>query len=217
MGLTFYYLSGSPFAWKVWLALEHKAIAHERVTLSAERGELKRPEFLRINPRAKAPAIVHDGFVLYESSAIVDYLDDAFGGAPLWPDDARARAVARRIAGEANDYVYPSVRRLVVELLMTRNAPPNEATIAEARASLSLELGRAAEALSGRFAAGDSPTIADYTLYPLVAILVRRLHVKHPARELAALVPEELVRWMRSVESLPHFDATFPPHWERSR
>jgi glutathione S-transferase len=74
MALTFYYGSGSPFAWKVWLALEHKGIPYEFRLLSFDRGDTKTPEFQAVNPRAKVPAIVDDGFALRESAVIVEYL-----------------------------------------------------------------------------------------------------------------------------------------------
>lgn len=59
-------------------------------------------------------------FIRYESATIVEYLEDKYpaAGAPLWPKDCNARALARRIAAEASGYVYPHVRTLVVELLM---------------------------------------------------------------------------------------------------
>jgi len=51
MAIRFYYLSASPFGWKVWLALERKRIDYEMVLLSADAGDLKPPGFLAINPR----------------------------------------------------------------------------------------------------------------------------------------------------------------------
>ena len=66
MALTFYFGSGSPFAWKVWLALEHKGIAYTPKRLSFDADETRKPEFLAINPRGRVPTIVDDGFALYE-------------------------------------------------------------------------------------------------------------------------------------------------------
>lgn len=62
MALTFYYGSGSPFAWRVWLALEHKRIACELKTMSFSAGDLKTPQYRAINPRGKVPSIMDDGF-----------------------------------------------------------------------------------------------------------------------------------------------------------
>src|SRR5258708_37671645 len=74
MALAFYYASGSPYAWRVWLALEHKGIPYERKTLSFDAGGLKTSEFAALNPRRKAPVIGVEGFALYESGPIVEYL-----------------------------------------------------------------------------------------------------------------------------------------------
>src|SRR5229473_6821470 len=82
MALAFYYASGSPYAWRVWLALEHKGIPYEMKTLSFDAGDLRKPEFLKLNPRHRVPVIVDDGFVLYESAAIVEYLEDREPGEP---------------------------------------------------------------------------------------------------------------------------------------
>ena len=64
MALTFYYGSGSPYAWKVWLVLEHKNIPYEFRLLSFDKEETKAPSFLAVNPRGQVPTIVDDGFAL---------------------------------------------------------------------------------------------------------------------------------------------------------
>src|SRR4029078_485755 len=107
MSLVLYYGSGSPYAWRVQLALEHKAVPYERKVLSFSAGDTRKPEFIALNPRHRVPTIVHDDFVLYESNAIVEYLDEAFPatGAPLFPGDARTRARVRRRMLEACNHV----------------------------------------------------------------------------------------------------------------
>ena len=99
MPLMFYYGSGSPYAWRVWLALEHKGIAYEQRVMSFSVGDLRKPEFLAINRRGRVPAIDDDGFALFESVAIVEYLDEKYGGPRLFPGDARSRALVRRLNG----------------------------------------------------------------------------------------------------------------------
>src|SRR4030081_41494 len=102
MSLTLYYGSGSPYAWRVQLALEHKALPYERKVLSFSAGDTRKPEFLALNPRHRVPVLVDGDFVLYESHAIVEDLDGAFptAGARLFPGDARTRALARRLISE---------------------------------------------------------------------------------------------------------------------
>ena len=53
MAVDFYYASGSPYAWRVWLALEHKGAAYKRTTLSFDAGDLKTPEFARAQSAAE--------------------------------------------------------------------------------------------------------------------------------------------------------------------
>src|SRR6266704_6026625 len=120
MALAFYYASGSPYAWRVWLALEHKGIPYERKTLSFDAGDLKRPEFVALNPRRKVPVIVDEGFALYESGAIVEYLEDKRPGEPrLFSADLRQRALQRRMVREADQYFAAPMERLVEAVLFT--------------------------------------------------------------------------------------------------
>lgn len=214
MSLTFYYLSGSPFSWKVWLALEHLQIPYEQKILSADAGDLKRADFLHINPRGKVPAIVDRGFALWESAAIIEYLAEAYppSGQSLWPADINQRAIARRIAAEADGYIYPAVRKLVVELLMRRDGQPDLAAIAESKATLAKEFDRLEQQLPQKFLAGDEPSAADFTLYPLIAILLR-VDAKAPAYELAHVIGQNVRSWRSRVEQLPYFSKTIPPHW----
>ena len=111
MSLVLYYGSGSPFAWRAQLALEHKALPYELKVLSFSAGDTRKPEFLALNPRHRVPVLVDGDFVLYESNAIVEYLDEAYPatGAPLFPGDTRTRALTRRMICEADNYFDKAV------------------------------------------------------------------------------------------------------------
>ena len=122
MSINFYYGSGSPFAWRVHLALEHKALPYERTILSFANGDTRKPEFLALNPRHRVPTIVDGDFVLYESNAIVEYLDEAYPGrgAPLFPGDARRRALTRRLIMEVDDYFDKAIDPVVDEVIVKK-------------------------------------------------------------------------------------------------
>ncbi len=97
MALTFYNASGSPYGWRVWLALEHKGLPYELKMLSFDKGDLKTPEFRALNPRGRVPVIVDDGFALFESAAIVEFLEDKQPGDPrLFSATLRERALQRQ-------------------------------------------------------------------------------------------------------------------------
>lgn len=217
MALAFYYLSGSPFSWKVWLSLERKAIDYDLRILSADAGDLKNPAFLAVNPRGRVPAIVDRGFALHESSAIVEYLEDEFpnSGAPLWPADPMARAKARRAAIEGDAFLYPHVRKLVVELIMRKDGTADEVAVEQALTSVANELERLDHVAIGDFLAGREPSAADFALYPFHAIL-DRVSRSAPQRRIDEIVPKGLRRWMARIEALPYFASTLPPHWKNS-
>ena len=101
MALTLYYGSGSPYAWKVWLALEHKQLPYELRTLSFDSRENRAPEYLGLNPRGKVPTLVDGDFALWESTVILEYLEDRYPARPLLPADPQTRAIARRGIAEA--------------------------------------------------------------------------------------------------------------------
>ena len=62
--IIFYFGSGSPYAWKVWLALEHKKLPYEAKRMSFDGGDLKTAEFTAINPRQQVPALMDNGFAM---------------------------------------------------------------------------------------------------------------------------------------------------------
>ena len=214
MTITFHYLSGSPFSWKVWLALEHKGLAYTLHMLKADAGDLKTPEYLALSPHGKAPAIEIDGFALYESSAIVEFLEDSFPdhGPSLWPSDPKQRAIARRLAAEVDAYLYPAVRRCVEQLLLRKEGSPDEVAIAQSRLLISSALALFDAALVGSFLMGEQQSAADFALYPITSMLLR-LDLRHPQRDFTALLPQRLGLWRSRVEALPYFERTLPPHW----
>src|SRR3954471_4852627 len=115
MSLILYYGSGSPYAWRAQLALEHKALPYELKVLSFSAGDTRKPEFVALNPRHQVPVLVDGDFTLYESSAIVEYLDEAYPatGARLFPGDVRTRAVIRRLILEIDNYVAKTTETLI--------------------------------------------------------------------------------------------------------
>jgi glutathione S-transferase len=214
LALTFYYGSGSPYAWRVWLALEHKAIPHERRVLSFSEGDLKKPEYLAINPRGKVPAIVDGDLRLYESAAILEYLEDAYPdyGKRLFPGSVRDRALVRRLVCEAENYFVPAMNRLAQRVLFTKPEEWDPARIAAARDEAAAELERRAQALHGDYLAGPL-SAADFTLYPMIALALR-CETRKPDLGLRERIPARIDAWMQGVEILPFFPKTWPAHWK---
>jgi glutathione S-transferase len=215
MALDFYHGHGSPYGWRVWLALEHAGIPYNLKILSFAAGDTRKPEFVAINPRHKVPTIVDDGHVLWESGAILEYLDERFKpDARLFPGDARERARIRRLAREAESYLdLEGIDPITDELFSKGEAAPDMERVEKARGRVREELEYFAKELRGDYLAGAHVTAADIVLYPLVGY-VKRITVRKPETRLAELIPAALAAWAKRIESLPYFDKTFPPHWK---
>ena len=217
MALTLHTLSGSPFGWKVQLALKHLTVPHELALLSPDRGDTRQPCFLALNPHGKLPVIVDGDLVLYESDVIVEYLEDAYRkSAPsLWPAGTAGRALARRIAAEVSAYLYPPVRMLVSRWVSRPEPELGRPELEQVKQAIARFLEAFANVTPDAFVASDRPGAADYAMYPFVALL-RRLDSRRPGEALTALIPAPLLRWARRVEALPYFERTYPPHWRSS-
>ena len=82
----------STFARRVKIALLEKNIPHEEVFVDLAKRQQKTPAYLALNPYARVPTLEEDGFVLYESSAILMYLEDEHPEPALVPAGAKGRA-----------------------------------------------------------------------------------------------------------------------------
>ncbi len=211
--LAFYYASGSPYAWRVWLALEYKGIPYDLRTMSFDAGDLKKPEFCALTPRQKVPVIVDDGFALYESAAIVEYLADKWPGEPLlFSADLRQRALQRRMVREADEYFAAAMEELVEAVLSTPREQWSEDRIAGACAGVRKELAMWETAIAGEYLTGTL-SVADFTLYPQVALALR-IAARKPGLMVADLIGPRMTAWTQRMQALPVTRKTWPPHWK---
>lgn len=211
MAVTLYYMSGSPYAWRVWLALAHKGVEVTLRTMSYDAGDFQTPEFLALTPRRRVPVLLDDGFVLYESAAILEYVEERWPHPPLFSADLRRRAIERRLIREADQYFAERMERLVEAVLFTAEAEREPARIAAICADLKAEYAYWETAIAGDYLSG-ALSAADFALYPLTALVARM------ASRNAALIPADLAgpavaAWMRRMQALPIVQATWPPHW----
>jgi glutathione S-transferase len=216
LALTLYYGSGSPYAWRAQLALEHKALPYELKVLSFSAGDTRKPEFVALNPRHQVPVLVDGDFTLYESNAIVEYIDEAYPGrgAPLFPGDAKTRALSRRMILEVDNYYSVASDKLLDQALWKKPEERDQKLIAESRKEVIDELGKFGGAMRGDYLAGPL-SAADFALYPMVAFL-KRAQLKLPDLDADGMLPPPIAAWKARIEALPFFDKTIPPHWKAS-
>lgn len=212
MALTLYYGSGSPFAWRVWLALEYKALSYDLQVLSFDRKEHKTPDYLALNPRGEVPVLVDDGFALYESNAIVEYIDERWPEGPaLFPGNTAERAIQRRMIREIDNHFVEAVEHLVLPL-MKPDMPDAAERSAQGIAELRTEYAHWEKALTGDWFGGAAPSAVDLTLYPSAAML-GRIESRKPGTVPAGLAGPKMAAWQARMRALPIVEKTWPPHW----
>jgi glutathione S-transferase len=98
----------SPYAFSSFVALEEKQLPYEVQELALHRAENRAPDYARRSLTARIPMLRHGDFFLSESSAIAEYLDEQFPGAPrLLPADPRQRARARQVMAWVRSDLMP--------------------------------------------------------------------------------------------------------------
>ncbi len=210
--LTFYYASGSPFAWRVWLALEHKGLAYEGRLLSFDQGDLQQPDFAALNPRRRVPVLVEGDFSLRESTVIVEYLDEKYPDRPrLFATDPQSRARQRLLIREADNYIQPVLEEFG-EAIFTPAEQRKPGQLGDCVARLNDELAIWERSLAGDYVTGEVSAV-DFTLYPQLA-LIERLARRLPAGAARPETGPRLQGWMKRLQALDIVRKTWPPHWK---
>jgi glutathione S-transferase len=167
-----YGLARSVYTRIVRLALEEKGVRYtlEEVEIFGPAGVPA--EHLARQPFGRIPAFAHDGFVLYETDAITRYIDEAFAGPPLQPQELRARARMNQVIAIIDSYAYrPMIWGVFAARIVApeEGIAPNEMLVAESL-TRSRTCCRALEELLGasRCFAGDAITLADLHALPIL-------------------------------------------------
>ena len=216
MAIDFYHGHGSPYSWRVWLALEAKGIPYDVKIMSFQAGDTRKPEFIAINLRHTVPTIVDEGYALWESMAILEYLDERFTqGVKLYPGDAKARARIRRLVREAEEHLgVEAIDPITDEYFGKKGEAPDAEKVEAAKARLKEELDYFAKELHGAYFGGDAVNALDLVIYPWIGGYVKRITFRKPEIKLSELVPAPLAEWCARIEALPYFEKTFPVHWK---
>jgi glutathione S-transferase len=203
MSLQLFVFPPSPRAFKVLLAARLFGIDYELRLVDLTKGQQREPSFLAFNPNGRMPVLDDDGFVLWESNAIVEYLAAKTGGAWL-PEDTRDRlALTKWLYWESNHW-DPACSILVFEKLVKPFFGLGETSEAEVARGETM-FHRLAGVLNGelekhRYIAGNALTIADLSIGAALSVAGR---VNYPLENYRAIQ-----RWHADLEALPAWRKT---------
>ncbi|RYH04088.1 glutathione S-transferase family protein [Salipiger sp. IMCC34102] len=168
-----YHYPLSPFSRKVRLSLGEKRI---EVELVQERYWEKDPEFLRRNPAGKVPVLKMGKRMMSESTAICEYLEDAYPDPPLLPRDAAAAYEARRLVGWFDDTFYREcTQKLLGERVFRKvmgTGYPDSSNVKAGSRAMRVHLDYMGELLeTRRWLAGNEMTLADFAAAAQISCL----------------------------------------------
>ncbi|MDX8527672.1 glutathione S-transferase family protein [Mesorhizobium sp. MSK_1335] len=155
------------------MALEEKGVGYEPVPLDIFAADGIPAWYLEHHPFGRIPAFEHDGFRLFETSAIARYVDEAFDGPALQPEDARGRARMSQIIGMLDAYGY---RAMVWDVAVERleKEQPDEKLIASGLSQAETVLKVLTSLKSkGPWLLGEQLTLADLHAAPIIAYFVK--------------------------------------------
>jgi maleylacetoacetate isomerase len=168
--MKFFSFWRSQASFRVRIALNLKKRPTEVVFVDLDANAHHTDEFQSVNPQMALPALVEDdGSTLFQSLAIIEYLEETHPTPPLLPKDARGRARVRGlsliVACEGHPPLVPRIRRYLDRELNLRESQQTEWRrhwTLETLTALEKHLARDKE--TGRFCHGDTPTLADICL-----------------------------------------------------
>ncbi len=218
LAIELYWGSGSPYSWRVLLALEYKRLSYDSRVLQFSKQEHKSPALLRMNPRGRVPVLKDGDFVVFESLACLLYLDRKYPEPPLFGTSAEEAATIMRVICEyqayAEQYVTQIVSAVFLDTLDEQAEAVTRATHIVASEARTIE-GRLSKS---EWLVGDRASAADLVVFPGIMLLLRAME-KREAGELRsrflpmAVTYPAIARWIERVEQLPGYDRTYPPHW----
>jgi glutathione S-transferase len=163
--LKLYDFKSSPNCQRVKVVLEEKKIPYETVNVDLRAGEQKTPDYLKINPYGKVPAIADGDTVLYESCVINEYLDEKYPAPRLMPSDPAARAKTRNLIDFGLTQMDSAYTKLRMELTKDEK-DRNPETISAAKEDIKKRLQRLEQELGDKqYLMGDF-SLVDADLIP---------------------------------------------------
>ena len=157
---------------KVRIALLEKGLEFERVNVDLTKREQKNPEYLKINPFGQIPALDDEGFIIYDSTVINEYLEDEYPYPPLMPKDSEGRVRARLLEDLRDSHFNPYFVHIIHEMRKPEGERDAQ-RIDSARAEITKCFDRIEKELQGKEYLTGPFTLADVAFMSNIELLDR--------------------------------------------
>ena len=191
----------SLFTAKVRIALAEKGLTYDRIEVGwslKDRYQPHHPDVDALNPKGQVPVLVDEETVLYDSTLILEYLEDRFPEPALYPSEPRAKARCRQLEGWADETLFVPIWDLIEEAVYPASdeAGGDSARLEAAKATLSTHHAELDKQLSGQDWLCDSFSVADITAMVFVSAAATMGGAPDPGLA-------HLARWMERCSSRP--------------
>ncbi|MGO1743585.1 MAG: maleylacetoacetate isomerase [Psychrobacter sp.] len=164
----------SSTSYRTRIAMNLKGLDYDNITVNLAQDKQLETEFKAINPQGLVPVLQADDLLLYQSPAILEWLEEVYPESPLLPKDAAGRVQVRAISAMIGCDIHPINNRRILQYLRNELSVDEEKVMDWCNRWMSegftaLEKRLAQDKTRGKFCYGDSPTFADCYLIPQVS------------------------------------------------
>jgi glutathione S-transferase len=186
---------------KVRIALLEKGLEFQRINVDLSKREQKNPEYLKIHPFGQIPALDDEGFIIYDSTVINEYLEDEYPYPPLMPKDSEGRARARLMEDFRDAHFNPYFVHLIYEMRKPEGERDAQ-RIDSARAAITQAFERIETELNGNEYLAGPFSLADIAFMSNLELL-DRFAIPVDASKFA-----KTVAWIARLKARPSFAAS---------
>jgi glutathione S-transferase/maleylpyruvate isomerase len=218
MAYELYWISGSPYAWRVQLAFEIKGLSYESYRLNAAEGEHKSDAYLALNPRGKVPTLRDGDTIIRESTAILAYIEAKHPAPPLFGTTAEETAAIWQMVGELDGFLQQPGQSMIRPIFFGQ-LPEKAEFVKEQAVGVRAELANVEKQLAGKdYLTGAEITAADIVLLPAIQGILRGAAKEDAAALDLRILPLSetypgIADWVARMEKIPGYGNAFPPHW----
>jgi glutathione S-transferase len=199
--IKLYHFPQSTNSRKVRIVLIEKGLEFERILVDLGKKEQKAPEYLKIHPYGQVPALDDDGFIVYDSTIINEYLEDEYPYPALLPADSEGKARARMLEDLRDNFFNPYFVEIIHEIRFKPEDQRDLKLIDHAKGEITKCFDRIEKELEGQEHLAGTFSIADIAFMPNFDLLER---FKIPVNSRY----QRMTAWINRLKARPSYAAS---------
>jgi glutathione S-transferase len=185
---------------KVRIALIEKGLEFERVNVDLTKREQKNPDYLKLHPFGQIPTLDDEGFIIYDSTIINEYLEDEYPYPPLMPKDSEGRARARLMEDFRDNHFNAYFVHIIQEIRKPEGERDSQ-RMDNAKAEIAKAFDRIERELEGKEYLASAFSLADIAFMPNIDLLDRFGIAVDPKYK-------NTIAWIERLKARPSFAAS---------